>query len=63
MTIVARLLILDVLVVFAKFIKHLICKSRFLEKIHNYGEKIEIKHFPPIQSIGTPLREDESNGK
>ena len=43
--------------------KDMICKSRFLEKIHKYGEKKEIKPFPLIQSIGTSLREDEPTEK
>ena len=63
LTIVARLLILDVLVVLAIFMKHLICTPRFLEKIHKYREEKEITPFPLIQSIGTWLREDEPSEK
>ena len=51
LTIVAKLL--DVLVIFAMFIKYLICTSRYLEKIYKYGERKEIKPFPLIQSIAT----------
>ena len=59
MTIATRLLILDALVVSATFI----CTSKFLEKIHKYGEKKEMKHFPLIQLIGTSLGEDEPSEK
>ena len=63
MTIVARLSILDVLVVLAIFMKNLICTPRFLGKIHKYREEKEITPFPLIQSIGTSLREDEPSEK
>ena len=63
LTIVARLLILDVLVVFAMFINHLICAFIFLEKIHKYGNKKEMKSFSLIQWIGASLGEDEPSEK
>ena len=44
--IVASILILDVLLVFAKFMKQLICTHRFLEKIHRYRERKETTPFP-----------------
>ena len=59
------MLILDVLVVFATFMKHLKDNARldFLKQKHKYEKKKEITPFLLIQSIGMSLREDEPSEK